>query len=109
MRPGRCVVVLLALAAGCSLAARDHACWPYLQHQYRGHVPPDLVRTLAHEHGTRKQVRDFKAPVGWYWRRASGSLDLEDVRRVSGGYELRRCPVAALQPSWQGAALPRRR
>jgi hypothetical protein len=91
--------VLVLATAGCGLVARDHACWPYVSYRYHGHVPSPLVHLLAHEHGTVKEVGHHQAPPGWYWRRrGGGSLDAGDVHTLMGGYELARCPTAALVP-----------
>ena len=109
MLVGRVVLALVvAGAAGCALAAHDHACWPFLAHQYHGHVPADVVRTLAREHGTRKQVGRYHAPSGFYWRKhRSSTLDVHDIRTVLGDYEMARCPNALLKADASGApALP---
>ena len=93
---GRALLLLcLSLCAGCALAARDHACWPFLAHQYQGHLPGDLTRRLARERGTRRQVGTFRAPSGWYWRRRGHpSYDVTEIRTLMGDYELARCPNA---------------
>ena len=91
----RAALVLLATVcgSGCALAARDHACWPFLDHQYHGHVPADLTRTLARERGTRRQIGTTRAPIGYYWRhRRTASLDVGDIRTLMGDYELAACP-----------------
>ena len=94
------VAALLALctaAAGCALAARDHACWPYLAHQFHSRLPPEVTRILAHEHGTLKEVRRFHAPRGYYWRRrGTPAPDVREVRTFMGDYELARCPSAII-------------
>ena len=97
--PWRATLPLLATLAGtgCALAARDHACWPFLAHQYGGHVPAELSKRLAHESGTRRQVGTYRAPVGYYWRRRQApSLDVRQVRTLMGDYELAACPNAVL-------------
>lgn len=85
------VSTLLALTC-CTLAAHDHACYPFVAHQLRGHVPESLLRTLARERGTRKQVGRYRAPVGYYLRprRAPPAVD---TWTVVDKYELARCPV----------------
>ena len=106
MRRRTAVVAFALVAAGCALAARDHPCWPFLAHQYRARLPPELVRRLARERGAHKVVRGRRAPVGFYWRpeRAAGPFD--EVRTVWAGYELAQCERAG-PPG--GAALPPRR
>jgi len=98
----------IALAVGtatCALAARDHACYPYLAHQYRGELPRDLVRTLARERGTRRSVARHRAPTGYYWRgRRQPTLDVGEIRTVVGDYELARCP--GLVPTDVGRPMP---
>jgi len=103
----RLISVLLACgAAGCALVAREHACWPFLAHQYHDQVPAELVHTLAHEHGTRRRVGRYPAPSGYYWRRHRGErLDVQDIRTLVGDYELARCPNAIVPD----ATLPRTR
>ncbi len=92
--PRRALVVALALAAtGCALAAREHPCWAYLDHQYQGHVPAELSHRLARERGTRRTVGKYRAPTGWYWRHRHASADVTDVRTVVGDWELTHCPV----------------
>jgi hypothetical protein len=106
---GRVGLALVALgAAGCTLAARDHACWPLLAHQYHGHVPDEVVRALAREHGTRKQVGPYHAPAGYYWRkRRPSTLDVHDIRTLMGDYEMARCPNALVKAEDSGVpALP---
>ena len=88
----------LALAGGCSLMARDHPCYPYLAHHYHDGIPKDVVGTLAHEHGARRQVGRYKAPTGFYWRVRQGSLDLRDMRMVLDDHELVACPGAPIVP-----------
>jgi hypothetical protein len=90
--------VLVAVAAsGCSLVARTHPCWAFLQHRYQGHLPSDFVRALARERGALRQVRHWRAPTGFYWRRARPpSLDLHDVRTVNDGHELVACPAPGI-------------
>jgi hypothetical protein len=110
MVPARLLSSLLALAvAGCGLVAREHACWPFLAHQYNGHVPSEAVHLLAHEHGTRKTVGAYRAPSGYYWRRrGAGTLDLQDVRTVMGKYELARCPYTISSAARPPATPPTR-
>jgi hypothetical protein len=87
------LVLLLSALSGCALMARDHACYAYLAHQYQGHVPGSVVRELAGERGTRRQVGAMRAPAGLYWRRQrAATLDLNDIRTRLGDYELARCP-----------------
>ena len=100
--------MLAAASTGCSVVARDHACWPWLSHQYRGHVPSELVRRLAHEHGTKREIGRHVAPSGYYWRkRQKAPLDVTEIRTLQGNYELAACPHAELVPT--GAALLRHR
>ena len=102
---GRAVVLLcVSLCGGCALAARDHACWPFLAHQYQGHVPADLTGRLARERGTRRQVGTYRAPSGYYWRRRGRpSFDLREIRTIMGDYELSRCPNAIVTRAPGGA------
>ena len=96
MRALAVVLVGSLCATGCALVARDHACWPFVAHQYEQYgapVPAEVTHRLAHEHGTRKQVGASRAPLGWYWRRRKPpSLDVTDVRTISGDWELAPCP-----------------
>jgi len=90
------VLVVLA-ASGCSLVARRHPCWAFLQHQYSGRLPSNFVRTLARERGALRQAGRWRAPAGYYWRRARpASLDLRDVRTLADGHELAPCPAPGL-------------
>src|SRR5437764_6953837 len=87
------VLVAMLGGTGCAVLARDHACWPFVARQYRGQVPAAVSRRLARERGTRREVGNSPAPNGWYWRRRhAASLDVTDVRRVSGDWELAPCP-----------------
>ena len=87
--------LLVVAGAGCGLRARDHACYPYLDHLFQGHVPGEVKQKLARERGTRKQVGRYRAPVGYYWRRQrEAPLDVKEVRTRLGEYELARCPAA---------------
>ena len=89
----RALVLALVVLPGCTLMAHDHACYPFLAHQFGGHVPAEVMRTLAHERGTRKEVGRARAPVGFYYRRAPPAT-VDDMRTVVGGdYELARCPA----------------
>ena len=92
------LVAGLTLAPACSLLARDHPCYPYLDHHYHGAIPPDVVRTLAHEHGARRTIGRYRAPTGFYWRVREGSLDLHDLRMVKDDHELVACPGAPIVP-----------
>jgi len=95
----RALLLPLAVLAGCTLLARDHACYPFLAHQLGGHVPNDVLRTLAHERGTRKQVGRQRAPMGYYFRRrGTPAPAVIEVRTAMGGYELARCPEAPVAP-----------
>jgi hypothetical protein len=95
---------VLLLAGGCSLAARDHACWAYLKRAYRGEVPASVVGTLARERDTKRSAGRYKAAIGWYFRpRVGGTADPSDVRMWVEDYELARCPAAP------ATALPARR
>jgi hypothetical protein len=96
----RALVLLgLTLAGGCSLMARDHPCYPYLEHHYHGAIPKDVVGKLAHERGARRQMGNYKAPTGFYWRVRQGSLDLREMRMVLHDHELVSCPGAPIIPS----------
>ena len=98
--------MVLVVVTGCAFAARDHACYPYLEHRIGGPPPPVMMRTLASERGTRKEVAHHRAPPGYYWRRRhGGTLDVTDVHSVTGGYELAQCPAVGSG----GAALPQAR
>jgi len=95
------VLVLMLLACTrCTLAARDHACYPFVAHQMGGHIPPSVLRTLAHERGTRKRVGRNQAPIGYYFRpRSASTLAISDIRTVIGDYELARCPAGNATPA----------
>jgi hypothetical protein len=95
-RTSRLAALLAVLATlGCSLAARNHACYPYLTHLAGGRVPRALLADLAREPRTRREVRGYRAPSGHYWRpRRVTTLDVRDVRTVVDDYELARCPAA---------------
>ena len=92
--------LLFVALSGCTLAARDHACWPFVDRQYQGHVPGDLKRTLAREHGTRKEVGRQRAPIGYYWRkRQTPTLDVMEIRTLKKNYELAACPRTNVTPT----------
>jgi hypothetical protein len=91
----RLLVAAVALA-GCSLMARDHPCWPYLDHHYHGAIPKNVVHQLAHEHGARRQVGHYRAPTGFYWRVRQGTLDVNELRTVVDNHELVACPGAPI-------------
>ena len=89
-----CALAVLALVTGgCTLRAREHACYPFVVHQFQGAVPSTVARSLAAEHGTRRAVGRYRAPRGYYWRKhGPTTLDVTEVRTVVGDYELARCP-----------------
>jgi hypothetical protein len=98
---------LALLAGGCALAARNHACYPYLAHRHGGDVPAELARALAREGDTQRRVERYRAPVGYYWRpRRGGSLDLGTVRTVVGDYELAPCPGGVAPLAGDGGGHP---
>jgi len=83
--------------AGCSLLARDHACWPYLAERFHGNVPPDLVKQLARERRSRRRVGAHTAPIGSYWRPARVVTPEEFAagtprRAAERGWEILPCP-----------------
>jgi hypothetical protein len=83
----------LVFAGGCALRAHDHPCYPYLADHYHGNVPPDVMRVLAHDGGAKRTIARQRAPLGFYWRRATpGTGNLEDIRTVADGHELVACP-----------------
>ena len=85
--------MVLLLVTGCALAARDHACYPYVEREFKGQVPPDVIRWMAHEHRTRKEVARYRAPVGYYLRRrGSAASELDHISKTIGDYEVARCP-----------------
>jgi hypothetical protein len=91
------VAVGVALA-GCSFLARDHPCWPYLADRFGGKVPPEIVRRLAFERGARRRNGRWKAPTGFYWRKAEPVEDDEPgvvAREIQGDRELVPCPGGA--------------
>jgi hypothetical protein len=92
---GAVAAMLLGLA-GCSALARDHACWPYLQKQFHGDVPPEVVRELAFQR-SRKRVGGSTAAVGYYWRKARKPTDEEKADgmtvRAFQGWEIVPCPI----------------
>jgi hypothetical protein len=101
------VLVAIAAAAACTLAARDHACYPYLAKQYQGHVPKELVHRLARERGTRRWVEPDMAPEGYYWRPFKPEKrDPQAAVVVLRGYELARCPGTLPAPGEFIPALP---
>jgi len=82
--------MVLALGpAGCSVVAHNHPCWPYVEHRFQGHVPPEVVHDLAHERGAKREVMGRRAPTGAYWRPRKSGLRTGD--RFSR-WELTRCP-----------------
>jgi hypothetical protein len=90
-------LLVAVVAGGCSLAARRHPCWAFLQHRYQGHLPSDFVRALARECGAVREIGRWRAPTGYYWRRERpASLDLRDVRTINDGHELAPCPAPGL-------------
>ena len=92
----RATVVVLLLVTGCALAARDHACYPYVQREFKGQVPPDVMHWMAHEHRTRKEVDHYRAPVGYYLRRrGSRASEMDRIGKTIGDYEVARCPSPA--------------
>lgn len=98
-RPRRALLFAgIVLASGCSLLARDHPCYPYLEHHYHGTIPKDVVGALAHEHGARREMGHYRAPTGFYWRLRKGSLDLYNLRTVMRDHELVACPGAPIVP-----------
>ena len=88
-------MVLALSLSGCALAARDHPCWPYVEHLFAGDVPSDVVKQLAHEHGVKREVQGHRAPTGSYWQ----------PRKIAGrssdplaGWQLARCPAPSAPP-----------
>ena len=90
-------LVVAVAASGCSVIARQHPCWAFLQHRYQGHLPSDFVRKLARERGAVRQIGRERAPTGYYWRLARPlRLDLHDVRTINHGHELASCPAPGI-------------
>jgi hypothetical protein len=90
------VVAIFVSLAGCSVLARDHACWPYLEKTFHGEVPPEVVRELALER-SRKRVGSNTAAPGYYWRKARKLTDAEKADgatvRAYQGWEIVPCPI----------------
>lgn len=75
--------------AGCTLAAHNHPCWPWVDHRFEGRVPPEVVKELTHDRGARREVMGRRAPTGAYWRPRHGGLRSHDP---FSRWELARCP-----------------
>ena len=89
----RASVLVLGLAAACTLRARWHPCYPFLADRYHGRIPSEIMGVLAHDSGARRTVRHHRAPTGFYWRRAQpGTANVESIRTLADGHELAVCP-----------------
>jgi hypothetical protein len=92
-------VALVAFAAvGCGLRARNHPCYPFLDHHFHGHVPKEVLKELAHDRGAMRVVHGHRSPIGAYWRRRRSSGDQAGVHEVMGDYELAPCPGLHILP-----------
>lgn len=94
-------MVLAALGlSGCTLLARDHPCWPFLDDRFDGHVPYDVVKQLARERHAKKHIGGSVAPIGSYWRPARPINDPDHANGVvyhteHPGWEIVPCPAGA--------------
>jgi hypothetical protein len=102
----RLLLALLAASTGCALLARDHPCWPWLEHRFEGQVPPAVVRQLAREPRARRRVGRHRAPAGFYYHPARPpTLDGPLVHEVTDGWELAPCPgIRPLDPGQEPAS-----
>lgn len=94
-----CVTIVVFLAAGCGLRARNHPCYPYLAHLYGDRIPRDVSKELAHDRGAVREVRRQRAPIGAYWRRRRPPGDQVEVHQVIGDHELAPCPGIRIVPN----------
>lgn len=82
----------LPVIAGCTLLARDHACYPFVAHRLEGHIPKPVLQTLARERGTTRSVGRYRAPLGYYLRPRTNPPPLVRGKNDLARYELLPCP-----------------